>query len=144
MIWKPRGSTFKDDLRKGLLLCVRDRESSVLYAELRSELSGFTVKRDRWTSAGHPNHFAVDPANAIIPAGSQRLHRGFFGGEPRRVALVPIRFRVAIATLAGGVDAREEAVSEALDRLTDARNFGNVDACAYDNCERSYSKRSPR
>ena len=84
------------------------------------------------TASGHAGDFAIAPAHAVIPAGAESLHGGFFGGEARGIALEAIRLGIAIANLSRSVDALQKAVPEALDGLADAGDFGDVDARAYD------------
>src|SRR5579863_2055153 len=83
-------------------------------------------------SAGQARDFAVAPADAMIPASAQSLHRGFLGGETRCITLETIGLGIAVENFSRGEDALQKTVPEALNGLADAGNFGDVDACAYD------------
>src|SRR5947209_19877883 len=111
---------------------MRNGERRVLYGKTRGELSGFAMKCHGRASAGQARNLAVAPTHAMIPACAESLHRGFLGGEARGITLKTIRFRVAVADLAWGENAVKKTLAEALDGLTDAGYFGNVDARAYD------------
>src|SRR5204863_1203063 len=80
------------------------------------------------TATRLPPHLDITPAHAMIPACPQRFHPSFFGREARGIALHPICLRLAIANFTFGKNALENTLSVTLDRLSYARNFGNVDA----------------
>src|ERR1700683_1116293 len=83
-------------------------------------------------SAGHARDFAIAPAHAVAPTRAQSLHRRFFGGEARSIALHAVGLGVAIADFALCIDSLQKTIAEARNRLPDARNFGDVNACADD------------
>jgi hypothetical protein len=126
-------------------VCESDKRG-ILHAQPGGNLAGFSVKSDRRTSARQAHNFAIPPAHAVAPARAQSLHRRFFGGETRGVALHPVCLRVAVASFARRINALQKAVAKAFDRLPDARNLRDVDACADDHIFSSlpYSSRSPR
>src|SRR5580700_6185477 len=107
--------TFQNDLRNRLFRCVRDRQRGILNSQLGGELSGLAVKRHRRTSPWHACNLTVPPANTVIPSRAERLHRSLFGREARRITLVAICFRNAIAHFPLRINAIEEALPEALD-----------------------------
>jgi hypothetical protein len=100
---------------------------------------------NRGPPARHADDFAISPAHAMIPARAERLHRRFFGGEPCGITLHSIRLGIAVTALARGKDPLQKSFSEAINRLPDARDLSDIDACADNHREsESYSKRSPR
>src|ERR1700690_2895560 len=99
------------------------------------ELGRLAVESDGGPASGLTGDFNIAPANAVAPTGAESLHAGFFGGEAGRVALHAVGLGVAIANLAFGEHAVEEAGAMARQRVRDARNLRNVDPGA-DNQER--------
>src|SRR3954447_17722226 len=98
-------SVFENDLSNGLLLCMRDRKGGVPDSKPGCEFSYFAMELNCGAPSRHSHHLAILPAHTVIPTCSQRLHSGFFCGKARCVTLHPVSLRVAIAHLAGGVDA---------------------------------------
>src|ERR1700676_633150 len=125
-------SAFENHLGDGLLRGVRQRQSDIFRSEPLGELPALAVKCHGRTASGLPEHFAIAPTHAMVPAGAQSFHGGFLGGEAGGIALHTIRLRIAIANLSGGKDALQETLPETLNGLSNARNFGDVDPCAYD------------
>jgi len=123
---------FENHLRDGLLRGVRKRQCGVLDAQLPGKLSGFTMKGDSRTTAGLANNFAIPPAHAVAPTRAQSLHRRFFRREARGVALDAVCLGVAIADFARRKDSLQKPVAKARNRLPDAWDLRNVNACADD------------
>src|ERR1700730_16313887 len=147
------GSVFQNHLRHRLFCGVGDRQSHILDSEFQCEFSSLPVECHGWAASRHADYLAVPPAHPMVPAGAERFHGGFLGGEACGIALEPVRLRIAIAHLCRCEDALQETLPEALHGLADAGNFGDVDARAYDHelnpwprslQHRSYSNRSPR
>jgi hypothetical protein len=111
---------------------MRQRQRRILRSEFRGKFRCLSVEGDRRPPARHPRYLAVSPAHAMIRSRTQRLHRRFLGRETRGITLEAIRLGIAIANLFRGKYALEKARSEAFDGLADARNLGDVNACAYD------------
>src|ERR1700686_3886560 len=130
------GSVLQNHLGHRLLRRVRDRQSHILDSEFHREFSSPPVECHRRTASRHADYLAIAPPHSMIPAGAERLHGGLFGGEACGIALEPVRLRIAIAHLSRGEDALQKTLPEALHRMADAGNFGDVDARAYDH-ERS-------
>src|SRR3979490_2212654 len=107
---------------------MRQRERRILDSQSRSELRGASVKADGRASPRHAHDLTIAPADAVIPARAQRLHRGLLGGKARGVPLDPICLGITVADFSGSKNALHKAFSEALDRMADARNFGDIDA----------------
>src|ERR1700741_815725 len=126
------GSVLENHLRHRLFRCVRDRQSHILDSEFHCEFSSLPVECHGRTASGHADYLAIAPSHSMIPTSSERFHGGIFGGEARGIALEPVRLRIAIAHLSRGEDALQKTLPEALHRLADAGNFGDVDARAYD------------
>src|SRR5208337_1411560 len=105
---RPESLAFQNHLRDGLLRGVRQRD--ILDPELRGEFGGLAVEGHGWTPARHAGHFAIAPADAVIPTGAQRLHRGFLGRETGRIPLEAIGLGIAIADLSRGKHALQEAL----------------------------------
>ena len=68
----------------------------------------------------------------MIPARAQSLHGSFLGSEARGIAFEAVGLWSRSSGSLRGVNALQKALAEALDGLADARNFRDVDACAYD------------
>src|ERR1700676_2405849 len=120
-------SVLQNHLRHRLLRRVRDRQSHILDSEFHCEFSGLPVECHSRTASRHADYLAIAPPHSMIPAGAERFHGGFFGGEACGIALEPVRLRIAIAPLSRGEDALQKTLPEALHRLADAGNFGDVD-----------------
>src|SRR6201987_5770854 len=130
------GSVLQNHLRHRLFRSVRDRQSHILDSELQREFSGLPVECHGRTASRHADYLAIAPALPMIPTSSERFQGGLFGGEACGIALEPVRLRIAISHLSRSEDALQKTLPEALHRLADAGNFGDVDARAYDH-ERS-------
>src|SRR5450755_3534131 len=76
-----KASALENHLRDGLLRRVRDRQSHVFRSQPRRELGGLAVEGNRRPPSRHANDLAIAPAYAMIPAGAQRLHRGFLAAK---------------------------------------------------------------
>src|ERR1035438_6849325 len=135
---------FKDDLRDGLLRSVGKRQGRVFDAQPGGELSGFAVKRNARTSARQAHHFAIAPAHAVVPTRAQSFHRRLLGREAGGVTLRTIRLRIAILDFSYREDAPQKTIAEALDRLPNARNLRNINACADDHSFLVYTLRLPQ
>src|SRR5690242_6722604 len=114
---------------------MRDRQRDIIHAQLRREFPSFSVKRHRGPTTRHARDLTIAPADAVIPTRSQRLHCSFFRREAGGIAFESVGLGIAITNLSRRVDALEKPVSKSLDRLPDARNFSDVDACAYDHIQ---------
>jgi YfiH family protein len=111
---------------------VGDAEGDVFYAEAFADFAGFAVKFHGGAAAALADDFDIDPADAAAPAGAERFHRGFFGGEAAGVALVFIFEALAVFAFGGGVKAAEDGFAVALDGGFYAADFGDVDSEADD------------
>src|SRR5271165_3591029 len=109
-------------------------------AQFGCNLRSLAVECDSRTASGLAAHFDVAPCDSIIPPGADGLHRGFFGGETRGVALDAISFRFTVADLSLGKDPVQEAVAEARNRRSDARYFRYVDTGANDHAKSKFAK----
>src|SRR6266852_4054857 len=90
------------------------------------------MKAHRRTPSRHPNYFTIAPAHPVIPSRAQRLHRRFLRSKSRRIALDAICLGIAIANFALSKNSPYKAISEALNGVANAGNFGDVDASAND------------
>ena|SRR5579863_860316 len=104
-------------------------------AELRCELGSFAVKCNRGTASGLAADFNVAPGDPVIPARADSLHRSFFSGEARSVALDPVGLRFAVADLRLGKDSMQEAMTKTRDGRFDAWNLRYIDAGADDHTD---------
>src|SRR5271165_372300 len=127
-----RASALENHLCDRLLHGMRQRQGGIFHSELRGELSRHAVEGDGGPASGHAGDLAIAPADAVIPARAQGLHGSFLGGEARGITFESIHLGIAVTHLAGGEDALQKTVSESLNGLADAGNFGDVDARAYD------------
>src|SRR5271156_5812063 len=105
------GLAFENHLCDGLLGGVRERERSILHAESGGKLCCLSMKRNRRAPARQACDFAIAPAHAVA------LHA--FG------------LRIAIADPARRKNALYKAIAKAFDRLPDARDLRDIDACAH-------------
>ena len=121
---------FEDYVGQSLVGGVSQREGDVFCAEAGGDGGGLSVELNGWALAFGTDYFNVAPADAVIPAGSESFHSGFFGGKAGSVAFEASSFGFAIADLAFGEDAVEKAVAETFDGGADTRNFGDVDTGA--------------
>src|SRR5580658_3939143 len=112
-----RALTFEYDLRDSLLGGVRKRQRSVLHAQPRCDLAGFSMKSHGRTSTRQARHFAILPAHAMAPARAQSLHRRFFRGEACGIALGAVDLGITVADFARCIDAMQKAIAKARDRL---------------------------
>src|SRR5271157_2979751 len=101
------------------------------------ELRCLPVESHGRTSARKSRHFCILPCDAVAPAGANRLHGRFFGGEASGVALRLVRFGLAVANLAGGKDALQKPPPKALYGGSDARDLHNINAGSDDHGWRS-------
>lgn len=109
-----------------------DRKSGMGNAELSGYLGCPTVKLQAGAAAGFPHYLDFKPVHAATDARAQRFSTCFLGRKARSQALGSVAFAHAVGLLCCGEDAIEEALSEALERLLDARNFNKINAAAYD------------
>ena len=107
-----------------------DRQGRVSNAEVGCDFRRPAVKAEGWATARFANHFDFEPVHAPTDAGSQCFSASFLGGKACSEALGRIPFAQAISLFRSGEDAIEEALSEALKRLLDARNFNKINAAA--------------
>src|SRR5712691_10224302 len=134
---------FENDLRDGLLRGVRYRKCRILHAQLGGELARLSMKCHGGAPARQAQDFTIAPAHAVIPACAQGLHSRFFRGKAGGVALHAVCFGIAVAPFALRVDAPQKAIAKAFNRLPNARNLRDVDACANNHISPGYSSRSP-
>src|SRR6266566_5831069 len=125
-------SAFENDLRDRLFRGVRNRQGSIFHTEFEGELSRPSMEGHGGPTARQADNLAIAPPYAVIPSGSKSFHGGFLGGEARGVTLHAICLGIAISNLSRGEDTLQKALPEALDGLANARDFGDVDARAYD------------
>ena len=93
------------------------------------KLAGVRSETQRWRAFFPCDNLNVLPRDAGTPTSFERLHRGFFCGEARRVALSGYRLRhLAVGAFSG----RENALAEtgsSQQNFADAMNFDDVYAC---------------
>ncbi len=106
-------SRFEDDLGDGLLGSVGKRERNVRCAEPCGKLSRLAVKGDRGSASGLARDLNVTPAYAMVPAGAERLHGRFLGGEAGGVAFHPVSLGIAVADFAFSENTVKKAVAMA-------------------------------
>src|ERR1700676_2117105 len=123
---------FENDFCDGLFCGVRYRKCSISHAQLRRKLAGFSVKRDRRSTARHADNFTILPAHAVIPSRPQGFHGRFLSSETRGIALHAVGFGIAIAPFTRSINALQKALAKAFDRLPNARNLCDVNASAND------------
>jgi len=119
-------------LRDRLLGGVGKRERNVSSAHPSGKLGRLAVECDSGPASGLAGDFDVTPAHAMVPAGAERFHGCFLGGEAGGVTFHSIGLGIAVAYLAFGEHAAEESVTMAGKGLRDARNFRDVDPSADD------------
>src|SRR5271163_1983350 len=78
------------------------------------------------------HYFNIPPTNTATPSRAERLHPRFFGGKTRGIAFEAMASLFAVTNFAIGEYAPQKADAKALDALTNARNFGDVQAGAND------------
>ena len=111
---------------EGLRFGVRDADGNAPNAEGGGDFSGFAGEGDGGAAALLADDLEVDPADAASPAGSERFHGRFLGGEAAGVAFELVLEALAIRDFVGREDAVEEGLAAALDGRLDARDFGNI------------------
>ena len=121
-------SRLEDDLRKRLLLGVRDAQGDVLYAELLGDFFRLTGELQRRSAAFLAHHFQIHPTHAAPPARSERFHPCFFRREPPGIALIFVPELLAVIALCLRVQPPQKRFPMPLDSLPDAVHFGNVHA----------------
>ena len=77
-------------------------------------------------------HLDISPQHATRMARSERLHRGFFRGEPSGKARNRIALARTIGNLLVGEDAPEKAFTMTREDLANARDVGGVETEADD------------
>jgi len=95
-------------------------------AEAFGVAGGLAGEAEGGFAGGQIDDFDVVPGDAVGESGADGLHEGLFGGEAGGEAFVFVGFAEGVGDLAGGEDAVEEAVSEAVVGVGNARNFGEV------------------
>jgi hypothetical protein len=116
----------ENDLCQGLCFGVRDAERDTLDAEVGGNFCGFAGEREGGAAALLADYFQVDPTNSAAPAGAERFHGGFFGGETASVSLELILEALAICDFVECEDTAEERLAMALNGSLDARDFGDI------------------
>src|ERR1700761_6806567 len=131
------GSVFGDDDGDGELAGMGEREGEVADAEAGSELGGAAGEMQSGTLAGEAQHLELGPGDPAADACAEGLRGGFFGGETGGEAFGGgLPFLAAIGDLGGRVDAVEEGVAVASERVLDAGDLDPVGAEAEDHvCE---------
>src|SRR5579862_8685276 len=81
------------------------------------------------------HHLYVQPPHPRPPAGSQRLERGFLGGEPGRVTLRPILELVAISDFRRSKNLLRESLTVPLETLLDAGSLCDIHPGSTDHCQ---------
>src|ERR1700733_11819056 len=97
----------------------------------RCERGRFAMQRDRRGLAALAHHFDLGPSDVAIPSGAHRLHRGFFRGETRGIALIArLAARLAVGNFTRSVDAFAKALAgyRVAERALDPLHFDHVDA----------------
>ena len=120
--------TFEDDNGDAELGGVGEGEGDAVDTEAGRELGGATVEAERGLAGGGAKDFDVAPSDAAGDAGAEGLGGGLLGGEAGGEALGGGLLARAVGDLAGGIDAAEEALAEAVDAALDAWNFGEIGA----------------
>jgi YfiH family protein len=111
---------------------VGDAQRDVFHAHPFGDVTGLAVEFYGGAAAFLADDFDVDPADAAAPAGAERFHRGFFGGEAAGVALVFIFKALAVFPFGGCEEAAKNGLAVALDSGLYAADFGDVDSEADD------------
>ena len=106
-------------------------------AEAGGDLGGAAGEMQRGALAGQAQDLDLAPGDAAADAGAEGLGGGLFGGEAGGEALGgSLLFLLAVGDLGRRVDAAEEGVAEAGERVLDARDLDHVGAEAEDHvCE---------
>src|SRR3981081_4583437 len=97
-------------------------------AHTREALGRFAMKGDCGPSSRLAGDFDIAPAHTVAPTGAQSFHACFFGSEACSITPPRTGLGVAIADLAFGEHAVQEAVAVAGQGLRDAGDLRNVDA----------------
>ncbi len=97
-------------------------------AEAFGVAGGLAGEAEGGFAGGQIDDFDVVPGDAVGESGADGLKEGLFGGEAGGEAFVFVGFAEGVGDLAGGEDAEEEAVSEAVVCLGDAGDFGEIGA----------------
>jgi hypothetical protein len=116
----------ENNLGHGLRLGVRDAERDVLHAQACGDFCGFARQGHGGAAALFADYFEIDPAHAAAPAGAERLHGRFFGGEAAGVAFKFIFEPLAIFDFVGRKNAVDKPLATAFDGRLDAWDFGNI------------------
>ncbi len=111
---------------------MRDGKRGVSHAQLRGNLSGAAMEAEIGATAGFPHHFNFEPIHAPAYAGSEGLGGSLFGGKSSGQTFGGVSFAQTVGLLGGREDAIQKALSVALKRLLNARNFNQVSAAADD------------
>ena len=98
----------------------------MLHAELAGNSCRFTGEGHGGAAALLADYFEIDPANAASPAGAERFHGRFLGGEAPGVAFELILEALAIFDFSWREHAAQKQFAAAFDGGLDARHFGDV------------------
>src|SRR5215831_11122401 len=116
----PWSNAFENHTGDCLFSCVRKGQGNVLHAYAQGELGGLAVESNRRTASGLPVNLDVAPTNATAPAGAQRFHGCFFGGETGGISLDPVGLRFAIANFFFRINSPKKSIAEPGDGFSDA------------------------
>jgi len=106
-------------------------------AEAGGDFGGAAGEVERWALAGEAEDFEFAPGDAAADAGAEGLGGCLLGGKAGGEAFGGgSLFLAAVGDLGGRVDAVEEGVAEAGERVLDAGDLDHVGAEAEDHvCE---------
>jgi hypothetical protein len=122
------GLIFRDDYGDGNGAGVGEAEGDAAYAERGGDLCGAAAEMELGPLAWQAADFELAPAYATADTGPEGFGASFFGCETRCEALGGIFFALAVGDLAGGIDAFQKCVAEALYAALDAVDFDEVGA----------------
>ena len=131
------GSVFGDDDGDGELAGVGERQGEMADAEAGGELGGAAGEMQRGALARGAEDLEFGPGDAAADASAEGLGGGFLGSEAGGEALGGgLSFLPAVGDLGRRVDAVEEGVAVAGERVLDAGDLDHVGAEAEDHvCE---------
>src|SRR5580698_6402887 len=108
---------------------MRDRKTSTSHPQLCGYLGCTAPELQPRPSAGGTNHLYLKPIHAPADAGAERFCTRLLGRKPRRKTLCRLAFAKAILLLSLGVNAVQETLPKAIQRLLDASNLNQIDPC---------------
>lgn len=107
-----------------------------LAAQAVGELCRLAAEFQIGTLAGQADDLHILPGHAVAQAGSDSFHACLFGGKSGGQAFRGVGLGQAIMELRRGENTSQETLPEPLDRGLDARDFSDVNSCAYNHLAR--------